>query len=253
MEAHVEVSDESPGHGRRFAREIEVNLDAPAIKIASFEITDIPLIRYAASTGRPLIISTGMASENDIWLALDALGPAPARTHAILHCVSGYPTPIEEADLLRLNVLDHEFFNYEVGISDHSVGPYVPIAATALGISMIEKHFKLFWHPDTEDSAFSLDELDFANMVAQVKMTWSAIQPSERRSEDAHVGLRRSLYAVTAIGAGEPLTEDNIRSIRPSGGLAPKEMSRIIGSIATRDIERGEPLQWDMINLLPKN
>lgn len=228
--------------------DLMVELGAPAIKIASFEITDIPLIRYASATGIPLIISTGMASETDIWDALDALAPHASRTHAILHCVSGYPTPIDQADLLRLNLLDHEFYNYEVGISDHSVGPYVPIAATALGISMIEKHFKLFWHPDTEDAAFSLDELDFAKMVTHVKKTWSAIQPSMRESEEPQTSLRRSLYAVADISCGESLTDGNIRSIRPAGGLAPKELDYILGGVATRDIKRGEPLQWDMIN-----
>lgn len=229
--------------------DLMVQLGAPAIKIASFEITDIPLIRYASATGIPLIISTGMASEEDIWDALDALAPHGASAHAILHCVSGYPTPVEQADLLRLNLLDHEFHNYEVGISDHSVGPYVPIAATALGISIIEKHFKLFWHPDSEDAAFSLDELDFAEMVTHVKKTWAAIQPSTRESEEPQVGLRRSLYAVTDIAAGDRLTDDNIRSIRPGGGLAPKYLDSVLGNVAMRDIERGEPLQWDMVDL----
>lgn len=227
--------------------DLMIELNAPAIKIASFEITDIPLIRYASATGKPLIISTGMANSLEIRDALSALKPVPSRTHSILHCVSGYPTPIEQADLRRLNLLDHEFFDYEIGISDHSVGPYVPIAATALGATIIEKHFKLFWHPETEDAAFSLDEIDFHEMVIGVNETWSAIQPSTHQSEKAHAGLRRSLYAVADIKAGDTITNDNIRSIRPSGGLAPKELDKILGHKAARDIERGEPLQWNMV------
>lgn len=230
--------------------DLMVELNAPAIKIASFEITDTPLINYASQTGKPLIISTGMASDADIRDAVDALAPAPPRTHAVLNCVSGYPTPIEDADLLRLNLLDHMFFNYEVGISDHSIERQVPIAATALGVSIIEKHFKLFWHPETEDAAFSLDEIDFSTMVKDVRATWAAIQPTERHSEDAHIDLRRSLYAVADIAAGDPLTAENVRSIRPAGGLPPKFLNLILGGFAERDIKRGEPLQWDMINRL---
>lgn len=220
--------------------DLMVKLNAAAIKIASFEITDIPLIQYAANTGKPLILSNGMASWAEIDDVREALLPKyPGQDYMWLHCTSGYPAPIEDVGL--------QFMGGLCGISDHTVSSEVPIAATALGTAIIEKHFKLFWHPETEDAAFSLDEIDFADMVRHVRNTWKAMQPTNKPSQDVHRPLRRSLYAVTDIKRGETFTEANVRSIRPGGGLAPKETGNVIGRVAQVDIARGDAIQWFMI------
>lgn len=217
--------------------DLMVELGAPAIKIASFEITDIPLIKYAAATGKPLIVSTGMAQVSDIAAVRDAVDS----TFMFLKCTSGYPTPLDDIGLT--NVWG------TCGISDHTTGPEVPIAATALGVAIIEKHFRLSWHPDTEDSAFSLDEVDFAHMVRNVHNTWKAMQPRTFMSEESQRPLRRSLFVVASMHKGDVFTSANLRSIRPSGGLAPKDIDAVLGLPATRNIARGEPLAWDMVDL----
>lgn len=235
--------------------DLMVKLGAPALKIASFEIVDIPLIKYAAQTGLPLIISTGMASEDEVMTAAEAVVSATKRwkvSNAILlHCVSGYPTMPAEANLARIK----RWSGTKIGISDHSLGPEIPIAATALGACIIEKHFRLSWHPDTEDSPFSLDESDFFAMAMSVRTTWAALQ--QRRiggAEAAHRPLRRSLFAVEDIKEGEIFRAQddlastaNVRSIRPGHGLPPVEIDNVIGKVAARNIERGEPLTWDMV------
>lgn len=217
--------------------DLMVELDAPALKIASFEITDIPLIKYAAATGKPLIVSTGMAQDGDVVAAWNAGSP----NLMFLACTSGYPTPYEDIGLQ--NVWGRS------GISDHTIGPEVPIAATALGAAIIEKHFRLSFHPDTEDSAFSLDEVDFANMVRSIHNTWKAMQPRSFLSEESQRPLRRSLFVTAAMKAGDIFTSANLRAIRPSGGLPPKDIDAVLGLPATRSIARGEPLAWDMVDL----
>jgi pseudaminic acid synthase len=227
------------------AVDLMVALEAPAIKIASFELVDTPLIKHAAATGKPLILSTGMASYKEISDAIRALSPYKFNQHALLHCVSGYPTPVNEANLLRLKYgIRHGFVD---GISDHSIGPVVPIAAVACGACIIEKHFKLSYYPDTEDSAFSLDEIEFATMVKNVRDTWAAMQPVPVEVEDSSRPLRRSLFAVADIHAGQTISTKNVRSIRPGHGLPPKELDRILGMRATRNISRGEPMAADMV------
>lgn len=217
--------------------DLMVRLGAPAIKIASFEITDLPLIGYAASTGIPLLISTGMATEEDrLRAARTAIG-----NFVFLECTSGYPTPFEDVGL-------HALWGSR-GISDHTIGDEVPIAATALGASVIEKHFRCDWHPETEDSAFSMDTWAFGKMVRKVHNTWTAMQPRSYRSEEGHRELRRSLYVTTDLVAGEVLTRENVRSIRPSGGLEPRFIDDVVGRAARRAIQRGEPLAWDMVDL----
>lgn len=226
------------------AVDLLVELDAPAIKIASFEIVDLPLIRHAAATGKPIILSTGMASNEEISDANWAIGPRWRHDVAFLHCVSGYPTPAHEANLGRLR----EFcsWGYPAGLSDHTTGTDIPIAATALGACLIEKHFTL---PGlvTEDSAFSLEPAEFAQMVRAVRSTWAALQPSRAASEQSSRPLRRSLYAVADIAAGEEFSTTNVRSIRPGHGLPPKEIDRLLGRTATRDVARGTPLASDMV------
>jgi len=221
----------------RASVDLMVQLGAPAIKIASFEITDIPLIQYAASTGKPLLISTGMATEEDRHAVAKGIG----NNWMFLECTSGYPTPFEDVGL-------HALWGSR-GISDHTVGDVIPIAATALGASIIEKHFKCFWHPETEDAPFSMDEIDFADMIRKVRDTWKAMQPRTYKSEEGHRELKRSLYVVADVKAGESLTEENMRSIRPGGGIAPLHYWELHGRKASRDIARGEPLAWDMVDL----
>lgn len=221
--------------------DLMVELGAPAIKIASFEIVDIPLIRYAAATQKPLIISTGMASPDEVnaahWAVVEGLGHAS--DYIFLDCVSGYPTPINEVGLRSMGGV--------TGISDHTIHPEVPVAATALGAAIIEKHFRLSWHPDTEDAPFSLDEVDFQNMVESVHMTWLALQDTDVASEQPQRPLRRSLFAVDDIKQGEMFSDLNVRSIRPGHGLRPLDKSKVIGRYAARDIERGEPMTWEMV------
>lgn len=229
-----------------------VLLNVPAIKIASFELTDLPLIEYAATKGRPMILSTGMAS----WKEIDEAIPKdmPLSGIALLHCVSGYPTKVEDANLHRMNQLENKYSGWGheqvVGISDHSIGMEIPIAATALGACIIEKHFRLEHHPDTEDAPFSLCAVDFARMVTAVRATWAAVQDRQSAEEESSRQLRRSLFCVADIKEGERLTEKNVRSIRPGNGLPPKVLPMILGLIALRDIERGEPLNWDMLTSL---
>lgn len=231
------------------AVDLMVMLDAPAIKIASFEIVDIPLIRYAAATGKPLILSTGMANWLEIRRAIP--GDMPLSNLALLHCVSGYPTSPAEANLTRMNRMRHEYTAWGreqvVGISDHG-GTVIPIAATALGADIIEKHFRLSWHPDTEDSPFSLDQDSFAAMVRDVHNTWLAIQQPTGTAEESSRPLRRSLFAVADIKAGDEFTEENVRSIRPGHGEAPMALPQFLGKHAARDIERGEPMKFNMIS-----
>ncbi len=227
----------------RSAVDLMDRLNAPAIKIASFELVDIPLIKYAAETGRPMILSTGMAGPLAIESALDATKPAPA---ALLHCVSAYPTPASEANLPRLATLRHHFREIPVGISDHG-GSEIPIAATALGASIIEKHFRLRHHPDTEDSPFSLDEEQFAAMTRGVRNTWDAMQARHGTGEESSRPLRRSLFCVADIKEGDLFSETNVRSIRPGHGAPPASIDMFIGKRAARDIARGEPARLDMI------
>lgn len=215
-------------------------LGCPAFKIASMEITDLPLIRYAASTGKPLIISTGMATEKEIDEAfaetayIDVIG---------LACVSGYPTKIEDANLDKIG---NSYFVR--GISDHSVGHLIPAAATARGAQMIEKHLML-GDELTEDFEFSCDPTHFRVMVNTVHKIWKALQPKKiNPAEDSSRQLRRSLYVVADIKQGEPFTEDNVRSIRPAYGLPPKELPWVLTKSAAVDLKRGTALKFAHIS-----
>lgn len=213
-------------------------LGCPAYKIASMEITDIPLIKKAAKTGKPVMISTGMASDVEIIEATVCV----TGDLAILHCVSGYPTPVAEANLHRLR----EKFPYPIGISDHTRGAAVPIAATALGASIIERHLCLSCDDPSEDSAFSSTPQEFAVMVYAVHEIYWAMQPSKAESEESSRQLRRSLYVVKDMKEGEPFCLDNVQSIRPSYGLPPKLLPRVLQMVATRDIKRGTPLSYEL-------
>jgi len=227
------------------AIELLERLDAPAFKIASFEIVDTPLIRRAARSGKPLIISTGMASLGEIQAAIEAAGNAPV---ALLHCVSGYPAPVDEMNLKTIPHLA-EAFGVPVGLSDHSLGVAAPIAAAALGATIIEKHLTLSRADGGVDHAFSLEPAEFKIMADAARTAWAALgrvhyepEPSEAGGRD----FRRSLYVVADVPRGGLLTSENVRSIRPGKGLAPRHLPAVLGRRAARDLKRGEPLAWNM-------
>jgi N-acetylneuraminate synthase len=207
------------------------------------------LIRKAAATGKPLILSTGMADAAEIGEALAAAREAGCRELALLHCVSGYPTPPAEANLTRIRALA-ERYDCPVGLSDHTLGTDVAAAAVALGASIIEKHVTLARSDGGPDAAFSLEPGELARLVEGVRTVFSAMQPrapGQAPSESGNRIFRRSLYAVADIRAGEVLTEANVRSIRPGLGLAPKYLPQVLGRRAARDIARGTPIRFDLI------
>jgi N-acetylneuraminate synthase len=223
-------------------------LNVPAFKIASFELVDLPLIRYAAEKGKPMILSTGMADDEEVDEAVGAVRSRFNMQIAVLHCVSGYPTPESEANLPFMSDMRTLLGRtVQVGISDHTTGIEVPIAATALRARIIEKHFTLNRDRATADATFSLEPKEFELMVDAVRRTWAAMQCSQSASEVSSLSLRRSLYAVADIAAGEFFTPDNTRSIRPGAGLPPKEINMVIGRTAACVIPRGTPLTWDMV------
>ena len=224
-------------------------LGAPAYKIASFEIVDLPLIQRCAATGKPLVISTGMASLGEIDEAVGAAREAGAADIVLLHCVSGYPTPPEEINLSTMAELGR-LFDVRVGLSDHTLGTSVSVAAAALGAVMIEKHFTLARADGGPDSAFSLEPDELARLTADCRTAAAAIGRAaigRAPSEEANARLRRSVYVVEDVAAGEILSARNLRAIRPGYGLPPKAIDDVIGRPAARDLRRGEPLTWAMV------
>jgi pseudaminic acid synthase len=225
------------------------SLEAPAYKIASPEIVDLPLIRRVAETGKPLIISTGMANLPEIEEAVATARAGGARDIAILHCVSAYPTPPEESNLSTIQDLGHRLGTV-VGLSDHTLDTTVATLAVGLGASIIEKHVTLARADGGVDSAFSLEPSELARLVRDVRIAQVACgSPTygATESEKQTLKFRRSLYVVADVKAGELLTHENVRSIRPSLGLAPKFLDRVVGLRAGRDLKRGEPLDASMI------
>jgi len=224
-------------------------LDVPAYKIASFEITDIPLIKHAAQKRKPMIISTGIANICDIQEAVEACKMAGNDQIILLKCTSSYPAPIEDANLKAIpNLADT--FNCVSGLSDHTLGISVPIAAVALGAKVIEKHFILSKDIDSLDKEFSLTPKKFKEMVKSIREVEKALgeisyEPTERMKKGRE--FSRSLFAVKDIKSGEMFTKDNIKSIRPGFGLPPKYLKDIIGKKATMDIKRGTPLSWKFV------
>lgn len=224
-------------------------LDAPAYKIASFEAIDLPLIDKAVSKGKPLIVSTGMASLEEIGEA-HAHAKCSAGGMALLHCISGYPTPVREANLRTIPDLARRFPDAVIGLSDHTLGTVVATAAVACGAAIIEKHVTLARADGGPDAAFSLEPGELKALVADCRAAWEALgEPGGALtgSESANVVFRRSLYAVADIAKGETFNDANVRSIRPGFGMAPKRLPEIIGRRAARSIRRGEPMSGDMI------
>lgn len=225
------------------------DMDMPAYKIASFEITDIPLIEYVASTGKPVIISTGIAELKDIELAVETCIMEGNDQIALLKCTSSYPAPLEEINLNTIPNLKNTF-NTVIGLSDHTVGNSVPAAAVALGAKIIEKHFILDRNLGGPDSEFSLEPKEFKNMVESVREVEKALgKVSYKLSEKTKSNreFSRSLFVVKDIKKGEMFTEDNVRSIRPGFGIHPKYLKEITGKKSVRDIKKGTPLNWDLI------
>jgi N-acetylneuraminate synthase len=224
-------------------------LRAPAYKIASFELIDLPLIELCAQTGRPLIMSTGMASDAEIAEAVAAARDAGNERIVLLHCVSGYPTPIADSNIRRIARLA-ERFGVPIGLSDHTPGITVPIAAVALRALVIEKHFTLCRADGGPDAAFSLEPDELRDLVAGVRAAWECLGDGAEKikpSEASSLQYRRSLYVVADVAAGEAFTAENVRSIRPGFGLPPKEITKVIGQRASRAVARGCPLDWTMI------
>lgn len=224
-------------------------LGTPAYKIASFEAVDLPLIERVASTGKPVIISTGLANLGEIGEAVDAAQKAGGRKPILLHCISGYPTPAREANIRTLAHLAATF-DLPVGLSDHTLGSAVAVAAVAVGACVIEKHFTLRRSDGGPDSAFSMEPHEFAHMVVDCRTAWEALGAVSYRhspSEQSNIVFRRSLYAVADIKSGERFTEQNIRSIRPGHGLPPKHLPDVLGRRAAHEIKRGTPLSWELI------
>lgn len=224
-------------------------LGAPAYKIASFEVIDLPLIRKTAETGKPLIISTGMAATEEIADAIGAARAGGAGGIVLLHCVSGYPTPAAEANLARIAALWSRH-GCAVGISDHTLGHEVAIAAVALGACVIEKHLTLRRSDGGPDAEFSLEPAELKQLCDGARIVHSALGQADygqTASEAGNVVFRRSLYVVADMKAGDAFSDANVRSIRPGHGLAPKFLPEILGRRAARDIKRGTPMSADLI------
>jgi pseudaminic acid synthase len=228
------------------AVELLARLCAPAYKIASFEAIDLPLLARVARQGKPMIISTGMASLGEIEEAVATSRSNGADGIALLHCVSSYPAPVED---LNIRTVPHlaETFGVVAGLSDHTLGLAAAVASVALGGCVIEKHFTLSRADGGPDAAFSLEPREFKQLVADCRDAWKAlghVHYDLEGSEKASLVFRRSLYIVADVAAGENLTERNVRSIRPRSGLLPKHIGKVIGRRAARDLQRGHPLAW---------
>lgn len=220
------------------------SLNTPAYKIASFELVDLPLIQYVAKTGKPMIMSTGMASLTEIEEAITAARSAGCQELALLHCISGYPTPIEQANLRQIQELEKRF-GVPVGLSDHTLGTTASVVAVALGACIIEKHFTLSRSDKGPDSEFSLEPSEFKTLCEDSKSVWKALGERgfyRQKIEQGNKVFRRSLFVVKDMEPGEVFTRENIRSIRPGHGLPAKEIDRILGRKAVTKIERGTPL-----------
>lgn len=224
-------------------------MHVPAHKIASFELVDTKLLQRVAATGKPVIMSTGMATFEEISEAVQTLRQAGCTELALLKCTSAYPSPPEDMNLRTIADLTAAF-NLPVGLSDHTMGVAVPVAAVALGACIIEKHLTLRRSDGGPDSAFSLEPEEFRSMVDAIRVAEKALGEVSYRltdSEKESRKFRRSLYIVKDLKAGEKLTNDCIRSIRPGHGLSPKYFASVLGRTSSADVSRGTPLSWDLL------
>ena len=226
------------------------SIDVEAYKIASFELVDIPLIAATAATGKPLIMSTGMATLSEIEEAVDAARGAGAADIALLACTSSYPAPASAANLRKIPHLA-ETFGVVAGLSDHTLGAEVSIAAAALGAKIVEKHFTLLRADGGVDSAFSLEPDEFRGLVDGVRSAEAAIGAPVYGPTDADgssVAYRRSLFVARPVEAGATIMPGDVRSVRPASGMHPRHLPQILGAVARRDLEPGVPFDWSMVN-----
>lgn len=223
-------------------------LGAPAYKIASFEAIDIPLIEYVAKTGKPMIISTGMANKEEIGDAINAAQGAGCNNLVILHCVSGYPAPVEDYNLKTIPDMANRF-NVLTGLSDHTIDNSTAITSVALGACLIEKHVTLDRDGGGPDDSFSLEELELSQLCRDSELAWLAlgdINYNRKESEKGNVVFRRSLYVVKDVNKGDLINHENVRSIRPGFGLPPKVLSSIVGKKFVMNVSRGSALKENM-------
>lgn len=266
-ELYAEASTPWDWHGALFARardrglhcfsspfdptavDLLAGLNAPAYKIASFELVDLPLIRYAAAQGKPLIMSTGVANYAEIEDALRAAREGGATDIALLHCISAYPAKPDEMRLQTIQSLGAAF-GVPIGLSDHTLGSAVAVASIVVGACVIEKHITLARSDGGPDAEFSLEPPEFRALVDDCRMAHAAIgapQHDRRGVGGANAQFRRSLYVTADVAAGDIITDANVRSVRPGFGLAPKHLDAVLGQRASRALKRGEPLGWDML------
>ncbi len=225
-------------------------LNAPAYKIASFELLDLALLRKVARTGKPVVASTGMANLEEIGLAVETLRAEGCQDLVLFHCISGYPTPPEECNLRTIAHIGSTFSTL-VGLSDHTLSNAVAVASVAVGAVMIEKHVTLERTAGGPDVAFSLEPAELAALVRDLRTAWSAlgkVNYERQPSEADNVIFRRSIYAVRDIAAGEAFSRDNIRAIRPGFGLEPRHLDTLLDRKAVCRIPRGTPLRWSMVS-----
>lgn len=225
------------------------DLNAPAYKIASFEAVDLPLIKYAASTGKPMIISTGIANAEEIQEAIEAAREGGCKELAILHCVSGYPAPSEDYNLRTIADMQ-ERYGLPTGLSDHTLDNTTAIASVALGACIIEKHFTLDRSGGGPDDSFSLEPAGLQELCNGALTAWKAlgrVHYERKPSEEVNSQFRRSLYFVSDIKAGETITDEHVKSIRPGFGLPPKQLPHVIGKTAAQDVVRGTPVSLELL------
>lgn len=232
-----------------FAVDLLEGLGAPAYKIASFELVDLPLIRYVAATGKPMIMSTGMASEGEISEAVAAAREAGCENLVPLHCISSYPAPIDQLNLRQIAVLADQF-DVIAGLSDHTLGTTASVAAIALGARVIEKHFTLNCQQKGPDSEFSIEPEELRELCGKAHDVWSALGIGDfKRQEGEEINkiFRRSLYFVRDLDAGSVVSEGDIRRIRPGMGLSPRHLRDVIGQRLKVAVTRGTAVNWDLI------
>jgi pseudaminic acid synthase len=226
------------------------DLNAPAYKIASFEAVDLPLIKYVASTGKPMIISTGMADAEEIQEAIDAAREGGCKELAVLHCVSGYPAPAEDYNLRTIPDMIQRF-GLVTGLSDHTLDNTTAITSVAMGVSIIEKHLTLDRSGGGPDDSFSLEPADFALLCHGVKTAWQTlgrVDYDRKSSEQGNAQFRRSLYFVKDMNEGDLITADCVRSVRPGYGLPPKFLSDVLGARVTRKVNVFSPVLFDSLS-----
>ncbi|CAD5356740.1 Pseudaminic acid synthase [Enterobacter cancerogenus] len=224
-------------------------LGAPAYKIASFEAIDLPLIKYVAQTGKPMIISTGMADEQEIQEAINAAREGGCKELVVLHCVSGYPAPAEDYNLATIPDMA-ERFGVITGLSDHTIDNTTAVASVVLGACVIEKHVTLDRNGGGPDDSFSLEPIELKALCRDAKISWKAlgrVNYERKESEKGNLKFRRSLYIVKALKKGDILTVENVKSIRPGFGLAPKFLEDILGKKIKWDVSEGTPLSFDLV------